>query len=719
MFFAHSENPQGIKHELVDHLERSGNLARSFAPVQDYGELFYLAGILHDVGKFQDEFQKYLKDGRPRTPHAGIGAYVASTLGKHLLPLQFVIKGHHTGLPDNDERKTNNAEYAEEQELVSIVRGRMSEACFSSLGNMTTLTLPKDMLVTECLTRFIFSAVTDADWLDTESHFRRDRSDERVSKVLNPEPLIHALEKEFSRLQCGGPINALRTKARIEAVASANSPTGFFSLQLPTGLGKTLISSYWALLHARYHGLKRIIIVLPYLSIIDQTASILKHLFGEDVVLEHHSGIVEEDLTYQVEEVPQRMDSSSRLACENWDAPFIVTTSVQFFESLFSDKPSKCRKNHNIAESMVIFDEIQTLPKHLAEPTIVMLKNIALLARTSFLFCTATQPAFAKREGFDGLDQIQPLIQKPEGYFKATRRVNFTLLRRLQPISLDDLLQELSLQTESFLAILNTKTAARGLYERVHDLSQFAKHYHLSTAMCPCHRKRVIEEIVAALKNQEKIAVVSTQLVEAGVDLDFPRLYRAIAPMDAVIQSAGRCNRNGSLKKKGTVVLFNLKNERWPDQTYRTCAHWTMGKIRDRVSDLHRAETFGQYFKEVTSLFVNPDRFNITEERKAFNFQSVARKYRIVDQPTVALIIARYSHESEMLLNELKQKMEHPGNTKRVRDLLRQMQQYTVQVYRQFLEKHKVQPYKDSLYIWYGNYDLKTGLWPEKTDTVF
>ena len=719
MFYAHSENDDNVRHLLKDHLLSSARLAASFAPSEETRHLFFLSGLFHDIGKFQDAFQNYLFAGGRKTPHAGIGAYLVSTLGKHLLPLQFVIKGHHSGLPDNEDRKQNNNEYSEEKEVVSVIKTRFSELFPAQVNEPVSFALPNDILVTECLTRFVFSGLTDADWLDTEHHFSPARSEARIAGELEHNRFIQSMEAEFRRLQGDGPINYLRTKARQEAVERISSPTGFFSLQLPTGLGKTLISTYWALLHARHHGLKRIIIVLPYLNIIDQTAGILKELFGEETVLEHHSGITEEDEDYRAEHIDRNLESARRLACENWDAPFIITTSVQFFESLFSNRPFKCRKNHNIADAVVVFDEIQTLPKHLAEPTVVMLKNIAELAHTSILFCTATQPAFAKRGGFDGIESIHPLIDKPEEYFKATRRVSYKLLNGLEEICLDDLMHELSKEKGSFLAIVNTKKVARELFEGVNELKQFTQKYHLSTAMCPHHRKGIIKQIKTEIETGHRIAVISTQLVEAGVDLDFPCVYRAVAPMDAVIQSAGRCNRNGTLRKKGRVVLFNLEHQSWPDATYKSSATWTIGKIKDKPGCLHRVETFEEYYEEVTTLFLDPDRFKITDDRRAFNFQSVADKYRIIDNPTVALVIARYSLQSESLLDELKESMERPGNTNRTRQLLRLIQQYSVQVYRPFLEKYNIKPYHNSLYIWYGNYDADTGLSPENIETVF
>lgn len=720
-FIAHSENALGEKHLLKEHLLFTANLTKSFAPQKELEYLFYLAGIFHDIGKYQDGFQKYLEFGKPKTPHAAIGAFIARRLVKQYFPLPFVIKGHHAGMPDKEELSAAIESLEDEVQTIIEIEKRFQEE-FNELEKLlnTQPSLPfNDKLLAECATRLLFSSLTDADWLDTEHHFKQELTDIRTSYTLDYEMLIDALEKRFSELPNDGQINVLRTNARNDVTLQHSFPLGFFSLQLPTGLGKTLTSIYWALLHARHHKLKRIIIVLPYINIIDQTAKILKEIFGEDVILEHHSGIVEEDKendSYDENSIDEDKNLIKRLACENWDAPIIVTTSVQFFESLFSNRPFKCRKNHNISESVVIFDEVQTLPKHYSEPIIVMLKNINQLARTSFLFCTATQPAFAKREEFDGIETIQPLIEHPEEYFKSTQRVNYTLLGKLKEISLDKLTAKLSKESKSFLVIVNTKSVAHELYQRVAQLKKLDTYYHLSTTMCPHHRKKTIANIINDLQsnNGKRIAVISTQLVEAGVDFDFPCVYRAIAPLDSVIQAAGRCNRNGKLKK-GRVILFNLENQKMPNQTYKSAADLAMRMIKDDPNILHNAFSFEQYYEEFTSLFVKTDKYHITENRTKGNFKTVAENFKLIDSPTVSLFIMDYSEESKSLLKEIENSFliskEH----------LRTIQQFSIQVYRQFLTKYsnQIEYFKNTFYIWHGSYDKDIGVSPEDINTIF
>jgi CRISPR-associated endonuclease/helicase Cas3 len=727
-FFAHSENSEGTKHILKEHLESTAKLARSFAPSRNLEHLYYLAGLLHDVGKFQDGFQKYLATGKPKTPHASIGAYNAYRTAKNIYPLQFTIQGHHAGMPDNADRKSNIEDYEEAEETVNILHERFLKD-FPEFKLPDNVLPNNDLLYVECVTRFLFSALTDADWLDTENHFEQGRIELREDKRLNQdhfwEDLIKKLEGKFQELPTEGTINELRTKARNEAASHAKTETGFFTLQLPTGLGKTLTSMYWALLHAQHNSLERIIIVLPYINIIDQTAKILKDVFGEEIVLEHHSGVLDEDRErdkYDETASGEDKQLSKRLACENWDAPIIVTTSVQFFESLFSNRPFKCRKNHNIAESVVIFDEIQTLPKEYAEPIIVMLKNIVALARTSFLFCTATQPAFVKRAGFDGVENIHPLIAQPEEYFDATQRVNYDLLNGLEEVPLDTVVEKLAQETDSFLVIVNTKSVARELFEHVKQFSGYDQYYHLSTAMCPHHRKKTIEAIIDDLKKQRRIAVISTQLVEAGVDFDFPCVYRAIAPMDSVIQAAGRCNRNGKLEK-GKVVLFNLEKQQMPDKTYQACATFAKGIIKDNANILHNARSFEEYYKQVTTLFVNADKYKITEKRKEFNFKEVCESFKFINEPTTSLVIERYAGGNS-LLEEVKKLVDDEKFAKRNlirREYYRKLQQFSVQVYPDFLKKHSDQiiQLNDSIKIYMGNYDNNFGLSPKDVETVF
>ncbi|HDL01767.1 MAG TPA: CRISPR-associated helicase Cas3', partial [candidate division Zixibacteria bacterium] len=500
----------------------------------------------------------------------------------------------------------------------------------------------------------------------------------------------------------------LRNIVRDQVIRNASMPCGFYSLALPTGMGKTLTSLAWALRHAKKHELKRIIIVLPYINIIDQTAQTLKDIFGEEWVLEHHSNYNEDNSENREEpESCSPLKKRKELACENWDYPIVVTTTVQFFESLFSNRPSKCRKIHNIAESVVIFDEVQTLPKDVILPTLTMLKDIQSVMKTSFLFCTATHPAFEQRQGFNGIDNISPLINDVTALYEKTKRVEYRLLNDLTPIDNSRLLEEVKKSGNAALVIFNTKKTALEFYSTVRDMEAWEKKYHLSTSMCPAHRKGVIKNIRDDLESNRKILVVSTQLIEAGVDFDFPVVFRAMAPLEAIIQSAGRCNREGKLGEMGGhVFLFKLQDGGMPDKTYAVCAGHAEEFIKQDINRLHDHNIFNEYYAQVIRLYVDPDKYKINDLRNKFSFKTVNDSYRIIDNTAEGLYIYNYNEESRQLLHSL----EHKEFLSK--DDYRRMQAYTVNAYKNFIlqnsESCKTMP--QGFMVWYGNYDKKTGI---------
>ncbi|HSW40291.1 MAG TPA: CRISPR-associated helicase Cas3', partial [Acidobacteriota bacterium] len=562
-------------HLLKDHLLGTSNIAQSFA-FDDYTKkVFRLSGLLHDFGKYQEAFQQYLINGGKRgsVPHSEFGAGYARII--NLLDISFAIDGHHKGIPDKSTWQADTDSYKNnDSEGFNSLRGTYFEDMQFTKIDFFVESHAYKSFERELFIRLIFSALTDADWLDTESHFQPDVSLDRVNQTLQVDRLIEKLEAEFDGKSKEGEINRLRNLARTETLNHTGEPCGFYSLNLPTGLGKTLTSMIWALNHAKQNRLKRIFVVLPYINIIDQTAKVFKSIFGEEAVLEHHSNYNENDDTADAgEAIIDSVEKSKRLACENWDYPVIVTTTVQFFESLFSNRPARCRKVHNIAESVVIFDEVQTLPKESVLPTLNMLKNMQAVMRTSFLFCTATQPAFEKQEMFNGIKMIHPLISNPEELFEKTRRVDYCLFENLSPVNYDVLMDAVIKNSTSVLIIFNTKKATRDFYLLASESAgNWDKTYQLSTAMCPAHRKSVIESIRDDLKYGLKILVSSTQLIEAGVDFDFPCVFRALAPLEGIIQAAGRCNREGNMPARGKVYIFQPEDGGMPDKTYRACA---------------------------------------------------------------------------------------------------------------------------------------------------
>lgn len=711
-YIAHSENIFHKTHSLSRHLRETAAISSSFACKENYKPVFYLTGLLHDLGKYQAAFQEYLRSGGKRgsVPHASWGA--GFTRIKNMLEMSFVIDGHHKGIPDNstwkfDTEPFKRNEKEEYEEVVSrfLEDNQIKESeLYAKLSEDITQTSSHR----EVFIRYLFSSLTDSDWLSTERHFEKGISEIRADIPLPIEEMIDKLEEEFSKKPKEGKVNQLRNAARYKALEKAEQPCGFYSLSLPTGMGKTLTSIAWALRHAKINTLKRIIIVLPFVNIIDQTAQILKDIFGSELVLEHHSNFNEDDtVNYHDEANYSLIDQRKKLACENWNYPIIVTTTVQFFESLFSNRASKCRKIHNIAESVVIFDEVQTLPKEVILPTLQMLKDVQTIMKTSFLFCTATQPAFEERKGFDGIENIQPLITDSTEMYEETKRVEYKLLNDLIPIDLSDLLSAALDGDASALVIFNTKKPTLEFFNLAKNDSHWENKYHLSTGMCPDHRKRVIKNIRVDLSAKRKILVSSTQLIEAGVDFDFPIVFRALAPLEAIIQAAGRCNRENNLGPSGgKVFLFKMNDGAMPDKTYSACASHAEEFIKLDIEQLHAPETFNRYYAQVVSLYVNPDQYNINQARRDFKFQTVNDSYRIIRDATEGLYMYNYSDESRQLFHSI----EHKEFLSK--DDYRKMQMFTVSAYRDFIFKNSAncKTMLQGFMVWYGNYDQQTGI---------
>jgi len=715
-YFAHSKNDYEEKHPLAEHLSETARMAESFVCREEYRPLFRLAGLLHDLGKYQLAFQDYLENGgrRGSVPHAKWGAGYARKL--KINDASIAIDGHHKGLPDrvvwlND---TNEIFHDDEPNFDEVKDAFLQDVGIdkSSL-EAQQLKFDSDGFRRELFIRYLFSALTDSDWLSTEEHFDAEKSALRSTRTLPIDFMLGKLEEEFAAKSKNGEINELRNKVRVEAVDKASFPIGCYSLALPTGMGKTLTSLAWALNHAKAEAnqLKRIIIVLPYISIIDQTSRELKRIFGEEWILEHHSSFNEtNNSNTDRNEDYSTEQKRKQLACENWDFPVIVTTTVQFFESLFSNKPSKCRKIHNIAESVVIFDEVQTIPKEVILPTLGMLNDVQAIMRTSFLFCTATQPAYERRPGFGGITAITPLIEAPGILYDKTKRVTYHLLDELVPVSFARLRDAVIDHKEAALVIFNTKKDALEFFGIMKSDDTWDAQYHLSTAMCPDHRKATIQQIRDDLAAKKKILVVSTQLIEAGVDFDFPLVFRALAPLEAIIQSAGRCNREGLLNqygKLGNVYLFLLEDAHYPNKTYQACAGYAAELLQSDIDQLYSHNVFEKYYASVFSLYIDQAKQQaINEARKAFNFETVNDCYRYLDDHSEGLFIYNYDNESRQLLHKLQDQKFLS------RDDYRAMQPFTVQAYENFIFQNRddVKTSPHGFKIWYGSYDPDTGI---------
>jgi CRISPR-associated endonuclease/helicase Cas3 len=711
---AHSKNAKGVAHRLADHLKESAEVAASFCKNKTIKTLVYITALLHDAGKYTGNFQDYLDEKIPKAePHAHWGAKIINTLygeskthilineTKHFMGEMpaMAILGHHSGLKDRSG--LTDKLYADDKDKTFL---NILTALLDDL-NLEIETMLSHCLELEGLTplewdiyiRYIFSCLTDADWLDTEKHFDEDKSAARVSYKLEYDRLIKEAEKYIrsKNSENPSPINRIRMTVLEYALTKAFEPVGFYSLNLPTGYGKTLISVLWALKHAKHHNLDRIIIVLPFINIIDQSASILKEIFGEEIVLEHHSNIISDS---KDDEGESKYDVK-KLAVENWDYPIIITTTVQFFESLFSSKTSKCRKLHNIANSVVIFDEVQTLPKELTEPTIEMLKDWLKHFNTTFLFSTATMPTFQKRNKFNGIENITSLVEKPEELFLSSKRVKYHILNDFDEIKLSELAEITDKSAGSVLAVFNTRKLARSFYKHI-EKESWETAYFLTNDMYPKHRLDVINKIKKDLKDGKRIILSSTQLIEAGVDLDFENVFRQLAPLDAIIQSAGRCNREGMLEC-GDVFIFLPENAMFPSKEYETLSKHTKDFLRDDLQEIYSTSLFKRYYSEAVDFFINIKL--ITKFRERLNFKSVNDNYKLINNITYPVFI---KSANEKLYDRIKYK---PFLS---REDFRDLQLYSVQLFDSMINKnaHDIEPLENGVRVWHGKYSEELGI---------
>lgn len=698
-YIAHSENSNGEEQSMVQHSEGVAELMKSFALANDFAEIYSCCGLLHDLGKYSTEFQKYIRSNGNKEPHARWGAYMA--LKSKLINIAFPVIGHHAGLPNRDamfedleicakeENKWKNIQQALEDD--DFIIPMCDNSPFDKIGD----TFQKELFI-----RLLYSALVDADSLDTERHFKKEQFGARSSKTLDVDVLLTAMNKRFESFKQDTPLNELRTNVRLYAQSLANADKGCFSMTLPTGMGKTLTGLNWALHHAKAHpNIKRIVIVLPFISIIDQTANELKNIFKDyDIILEHHSNVIFEEAN----EEETYCKDSKYLATENWDYPIVITTAVQFFESLFSNQRSKCRKLHNLQDSIVIFDEIQTLPVNLAECTMKMLNDMLHLCRCSFLFCTATQPDFQTRQDFSGIDNIIPLVENPASIFASTKRVKYNAIDEYKAQSFDSIADYVVEQKDSVLIVCNTKKKAIALFTYLKKRSEIPV-LHLSTNMCQIHRMEVINKVRQKLKNGEKLLLCSTQLIEAGVDIDFPVVFRELAPLESIIQSAGRCNREGKLDE-GQVYLFQLEDQSQPSRQYETFAQYAQLCYKGNENRLTEADFYSEYYTKIFSLYVEKE--SITSKRKQLMFQDVADLYHIINSNTITLFIYRYDGESERLYNEIRDK-EYLS-----RKDYQRIAQYSVQVYEWFMNNNvdKIEETPNGVKIWFGAYSKEKGL---------
>lgn len=678
MFIAHKRESDGAEQSVKEHLKNTAKKAREFAHPFNGDDYAYLSALLHDIGKYSGEFQKRISEDGKKCDHSTAGAKEAVKINKFGRIMSYCIAGHHSGLPnygsitDVGIEGTLNARLNKQQKDFPVYEQFFNEIDLAE----TTLPAMPDIrhysknnigFILSFYIRFIFSCLVDADFLDTEA-FMSNNSIDRSSNY-DFEAFRKQLNAKLSSFNSDGLINEYRKKILDDCIKKARLDRNLFNLTVPTGGGKTLSSLAFAINHLIKNSMKRIIYVIPYTSIIEQTAKEFKDIFGDNNVLEHHSN-------FDFDDDEGKIKNKLKLSSENWDMPFIVTTNVQFFESLFAHKPSRCRKLHNMANSIIIFDEVQMLPIDYLKPCIEAIKQLVQNFNSTVVMCSATQPPFNKY--FKELKPIDICENHAALYdiFKRTEIITRNVIES------NILAQELN-KKEQVLCIVNTRKHALKVFSM---LDEEESSFHLSTLMCPVHRKEVIKTIKQRLIDKLPCRVCSTRLIEAGVDVDFPTVFRAMAGLDSIIQSAGRCNREGKLNVdgrlvKGEVHIFIPENEfvdHQPEAFKRPIS--TTESIMRNFKDITSPGAIEAYFRELYELTgegldvkgiiarLECDAFNFN-----FNFKDISHEFKLIDNTAMPVIIP-YDENACELIEKLKYSEYKSG-------ILRSLQPYTISIY--------------------------------------
>jgi CRISPR-associated endonuclease/helicase Cas3 len=714
MYYAHSCNDRKEMQGLQEHLVAVAEGAAGFAAQFGGSELAHWAGLWHDIGKFHPDFQAYLLDpgSAARGPdHKAAGALAAQRA--HLDALAFLIQGHHGGLTSVQQLKQwirEKTQTGAPEVAIEIARLELP-----GIEPGMPLTLPSghdSPLALDVFLRMLFSALVDADFLDTERHFNLARAELRESSP-DLQPLFERLTASQAAItgKLGDPVNQARNVVYEACIKAATQSPGFFRLTVPTGGGKTRSSLAFGLSHAIAHGLQRVITAIPYTSIIEQTADVYRHILGREAVLEHHSAVAGSDDP----EAPSLEEMRRRLAAENWDAPVVVTTTVQLFESLFARETSRCRKLHNIAGSVVILDEVQTLPVRLLDPILDMLRHLVARYQVSVLLCTATQPALDDSPYLKGLPEVREIAPEPGKLFASLQRVTYEFdgVRKGITMRWDEVAAEMR-NAQQALAVVNTKKDALALLNAIGDEEAL----HLSTLMCGAHRRDTLAEIRIRLAEGRPCRLVSTQVVEAGVDLDFPLVLRALGPLDRIVQAAGRCNREGRLAPHEARVVVFVPEEaaHLPPGEYESATRTTQMLLRVPGFDFHDPGQYRSYFERLYGA-IDLDAREIQPCRARLDFEATSERFRLIEEDTVPLAVRYYGRDGgNRTVDELLARAaSHPAAI--TRSLIRQLQPYLVSMRRkEALRSPLVREIQPGLYEWTGVYHTVCGVSSREVD---
>jgi len=690
--YAHSRDgePPENWQPLDQHLKNVAELAAQFAKPFDGEDWARVAGLWHDLGKYSNEFQKKLYDANGIECHLETkpGKVIHSQAGGHWAQkvmdggmeriFCWLIMGHHAGLADYPSDRTGA--------IALEPKMRNPKASYYILNNVPeTIKSQSAPAFPEMLRsgdnqadfaffiRMLFSCVVDADFLDTEAYMDEKRGGLRKEKYPGINELLSGFDRYMDEM-CGDArptmVNQIRSEVLEQCRNAAEKSVGVFSLTVPTGGGKTLSSLAFALRHAVLHEKRRIIYVIPYTSIIEQTAKVFRDIPGfESAVLEHHCNVSDED--------ESKESVRSRLSSENWEAPIVVTTSVQFFESLYASKTSRCRRLHNIVNSVVIFDEAQCLPPAYLRPVVFAIRELHRHYGVTPVLCTATQPVLTQTESFDfqfreGFRSVTEIADNPDAISKNLQRVEVRQFSDLNPVSYEQLADSILSENLSTLCIVNRKADARLIAKLLPEKQTI----HLSTNMCAAHRSRMLDQICTCLKHESKVLfVVSTSLVEAGVDLDFPVVYRALSGLDSIAQAAGRCNREGKLNGLGKTIVFVPENQ--PDYVQSPASLARGYLVEENLANVFRPETFSLYFRErffqlgESALDEKNIHGLLPQNLDNIYFRTAAERFRLIEDDWQSPLIVPFG-EAPDLINRLLVWV--------ARSIFRKLQRYTINI---------------------------------------
>lgn len=726
---------------LKDHLMATGELAAKLGRAAGISDLARIAGILHDIGKYSAEFQARLRGSSTHVDHATAGAREIVKL----FPdpphrdwaelISYCIAGHHTGLPDYGSKadvETDGTLLARRDKKplkdFSAYRSEISLPAWQPRPGIKPARFQfrqKELryagFSVSFLTRILFSTLVDADWLETERYM--DDAETPRGQYASLDVLGDQFNRYLERFaDPKTPINRKRTEILNACRAGASTSPGLFTLTVPTGGGKTLASMAFALDHARVHGLERIIYIIPFTSIIEQNAAVFREALGDlgaENVLEHHSNYDWEAKNRASDDETNQAAAKLKLAAENWDIPIVVTTNVQFFESLFASKKSQTRKLHNIAKSVLVFDEAQMLPRHYLKPCLLAMQELVQNYGCSAVLCTATQPSLQRF--FPGQTRFTELAPDPQALFDFFRRVQVTSLETVPDA---ELIKKLHAQ-QQVLCIVNTRRHAKGLF----DLMESDGTFHLSTLMCPAHRKATLDEVRRRLKSGETCRLVSTQVMEAGIDVDFSVGFRALAGLDSIIQAAGRINRE-MRSVSGDVFVFRPQTEfikRTPEFIKQT-GSVAETVLRDHADDPTTLAAIEAYYTLLYNLHDERafdargilEHFEKGTGRSDFDFRTAAEKFKLIDESSVTVFIP-YNEEA-------RQRIEALTYATFPTRILRQLQSYAVNIYeyefQNLQNQGAIQTINDTYHVldrkWMDNlYNSATGLViPERSSGV-